>query len=103
MLFYEKYRTVEDGNVATYIPELSNTDPNGFAICLVTVDGQVICVGDWNREFTIQSVCKPFAYQMALKNLGASGRLPLWVSSRVVRRSTRSNWIRGTCGPSTPW
>ena len=67
---YEKYRTVEDGDVATYIPELSNTDPNGFAICLVTVDGQVICAGDWNREFTIQSVCKPFAYQMALEEFG---------------------------------
>ncbi len=62
---YEKYRTVEDGDVATYIPELSNTDPNGFAICLVTVDGQVICA-----EFTIQSVCKPFAYQMALEEFG---------------------------------
>jgi glutaminase len=67
---YNKYRTVEDGNVATYIPELSNTDPNGFAICLVTVDGQVICAGDWKREFTIQSVCKPFAYQMALEEFG---------------------------------
>jgi len=67
---YEKYRTVEDGDIATYIPELSKTDPNGFAICLVTVDGQVICAGDWNREFTIQSVCKPFAYQMALEEFG---------------------------------
>ena len=26
--------------------------------------------GDWNKEFTIQSVCKPFAYQMALEELG---------------------------------
>ena len=38
---YVKYRTVADGDVATYIPELSKTDPNGFAICLVTVEGQV--------------------------------------------------------------
>ncbi len=67
---YDKYRTVDHGEVATYIPELAKTDPNGFAICLATVDGQVICAGDWRREFTIQSVCKPFAYQMALEEFG---------------------------------
>lgn len=67
---YEKYRTVHDGDVATYIPELGKTDPNDFAICLVTVDGQVFAAGDWKREFTIQSVCKPFAYQMALEEFG---------------------------------
>jgi glutaminase len=67
---YKKYRTVNDGEVATYIPELGKTDPNGFAICLATVDGLVLSAGDWKREFTIQSVCKPFAYQMALEEFG---------------------------------
>jgi glutaminase len=67
---YEKYRTMHDGDVATYIPELGKTDPNDFAICLVTVDGQVFSAGDWGKEFTMQSVCKPFAYQIALEELG---------------------------------
>src|SRR4029079_10721242 len=35
--------------------------PDDFAICVVDVDGQVYCAGDCSREFTIQSVCKPFA------------------------------------------
>jgi glutaminase len=69
-LIYEKYRTVDDGEVATYIPELSKIDPSGFAICVATVDGKVFCAGDWKREFTIQSVCNPFAYQMALEEFG---------------------------------
>jgi glutaminase len=67
---YEKFRDVDDGDVATYIPELGKADPRDFAICLVTVDGQVLSVGDWDKEFTIQSICKPFAYQMALEELG---------------------------------
>jgi glutaminase len=67
---YEKYRDHNEGEVATYIPELGKSDPNDFAVCLVTVDGQVFSAGDWNKEFTIQSVCKPFAYQMALEELG---------------------------------
>ena len=67
---YEKYRNIDEGEVATYIPELGKADPDDFAICLVTVDGQVFSAGDWNKEFTIQSICKPFAYQMALEELG---------------------------------
>jgi glutaminase len=34
------------------------------------VDGQIIRTGDWDQEFTIQSMCKPFAFQMALEKYG---------------------------------
>jgi glutaminase len=69
-LTHQKYASVDDGQVATYIPELRKANPNDFAICVSSVDGQVYCAGDWAKEFTIQSVCKPFAYQMALEELG---------------------------------
>ena len=59
-----------DGRVATYIPELGKADPKSFGICAVTVDGQVCSAGDWQKEFTIQSMCKPFAFQMALEQHG---------------------------------
>ena len=72
---HDKYKSVDEGEVATYIPELGKADPDDFAICLVTVDGQVFSAGDWNKEFTIQSICKPFAYQMALEELGREGTL----------------------------
>lgn len=67
---YDKYRNVDDGQVATYIPELGKADPKHFGICLATVDGQVFRAGDWDQEFTIQSMCKPFAFQMALEQHG---------------------------------
>src|SRR5258708_2631911 len=67
---YDKYRTADEGEVAAYIPELAKADPNDFAICVTSMDGQVFCAGDWDKEFTIQSVCKPFAYQVALEELG---------------------------------
>jgi len=72
-LTYEKYRHINEGEVANYIPELSKADPNDFAICLATVDGQVFCAGDWEKEFTIQSICKPFAFQLALEEFGREG------------------------------
>jgi glutaminase len=67
---YEKYKNVADGEVATYIPELGKADPAHFGICLATVDGHVFRAGDWDKEFTIQSMCKPYAFQMALEQCG---------------------------------
>ena len=67
---YEKYKNVDDGEVATYIPELGKANPEHFGICLATVDGHVFKAGDWDKEFTIQSMCKPLAFLMALEQCG---------------------------------
>ena len=72
---YEKYRNVDDGAVATYIPELGKADPKDFGICLVTADGRIFRAGDCDKEFTIQSMCKPFAFQMALERHGVAETL----------------------------
>jgi glutaminase len=67
---HKKYRGLDDGEVATYIPELAKANPKHFGICLATVDGHMFRAGDWEQEFTIQSMCKPFAFQMALEQFG---------------------------------
>jgi len=66
----DEYREVEDGEVATYIPELGRADPDWFGICVVTADGHVYEVGDTALEFTIQSISKPFVFGMALEDQG---------------------------------
>ncbi|HZP29904.1 MAG TPA: glutaminase A [Acidimicrobiia bacterium] len=67
---HEEYRTLDDGEVATYIPELGRADPSWFGICLATVDGEVFAVGDSQQAFTIQSISKPFVFGMALEDHG---------------------------------
>ena len=67
---YEKYKDINEGEVATYIPELAKANPDHFGIALATVDGVVCSAGDAQQEFTIQSICKPFAFQMALEEFG---------------------------------
>ena len=67
---YEKYKNVDEGQVATYIPELAKADPSHFGICIATVDGHVFRAGDYDEEFTMQSMCKPLAFQMALEEHG---------------------------------
>ena len=68
---YTKHRPTRAGDVATYIPELSKADPESFGICIVTTGGSVFEAGDCDREFTIQSISKPFTYGLALDQFGA--------------------------------
>lgn len=61
----------DDGEVATYIPELAKVDPSVFGLGLATLDGQVYTAGTL-VPFTIQSVSKPYVYALALADRGAA-------------------------------
>ena len=72
---HAKYAPYREGEVATYIPELAKADPEAFGICIATIDGYAYEVGDSRREFTIQSISKPFVYGLALDDHGADAIL----------------------------
>ena len=67
---YAKCLPIDEGDVATYIPELSYANPDDFGICLVTADGRVFEAGTCDKAFTIQSISKPFTFGLALEELG---------------------------------
>ncbi len=57
---HQRYGGLNDGEVATYIPELGKANPEWFGIAVVTADGAVYEAGDTGQLFTIQSISKPF-------------------------------------------
>jgi glutaminase len=67
---HARFQPLEDGVVATYIPELGKADPRWFGLCVATVDGHVYEAGDAHQPFTIQSISKPFVYGLALEDRG---------------------------------
>lgn len=67
---HERFRAVNDGHVADYIPELLKANPEHFGICLVSADGQSYAVGDCDVDFTIQSISKAFVFGLALEDHG---------------------------------
>jgi glutaminase len=75
---HEKYRSLNDGAVADYIPELVLAKPEWFGICVVTKDGQIFEVGDCDQLFTIQSISKAFVFGLALEDHGRE-----YVNSKV--------------------
>ena len=67
---YQKYDHLNEGEVASYIPELAKVNPNLFGVATCTTDGQIYQVGDCQHPFTIQSISKAFVYGLALVDHG---------------------------------
>lgn len=72
---HRQYMAHREGNLASYIPELTRANPEWFGIALVTVDGHVYQVGDSLQTFTIQSVSKAITYGLALEDQGVDAVL----------------------------
>ena len=47
---HARYRSLTDGDVATYIPELAKSPPDDFGVSLVTSRGRVFETGDADRR-----------------------------------------------------
>ena len=60
----------KQGEVASYIPELSKVDPNKFGVHITTIDNQHFNIGDSNEKFSIQSIAKVLSLTLAYKVSG---------------------------------
>ena len=73
----------QQGNVATYIPELAKGDRNDLGVYVLRSDGKHYQAGDCKKRFTIQSVIKPILLLQALMDNGEE-----YVRSRVGVEAT---------------
>jgi glutaminase len=67
---YEKYRSLQEGKNADYIPALARVNPNLFGIAVVTADGKVYTAGDVQTEVSIQSISKVFTMAQVIEEQG---------------------------------
>jgi glutaminase len=67
---HERFRAVDDGDVADYIPALATADAGLFGAAITGVRGQSYSVGDASHRFSLQSVSKPFVYALVLEAIG---------------------------------
>ena len=65
---YAKYKTLQEGKNADYIPALAKVDPTVFGIALVTGDGKVYTAGDLTTEVSIQSISKVFTMARVMQD-----------------------------------
>jgi glutaminase len=69
---YERYRTLEEGKNADYIPALAAVSSAFFGIGVAGGDGKVHEVGDSKELFSIQSISKVFTAALVMQESGDS-------------------------------
>src|SRR5512134_1576941 len=67
---YAKFKGLQEGKNADYIPALAKVDPNLFGIAVVTPDGRVYSAGDIKTEVSIQSISKVFTMAQVIQEQG---------------------------------
>jgi glutaminase len=75
------------GNVASYIPELSNVNPSKFGVHLTTIANKHFNFGDADEKFSIQSIAKVLSLTLAYKIEGEN----LWQRVGVEPSGTPFN------------
>lgn len=63
-------QNMEGGKVASYIPELAKENPENLGAYIALADGRTYAAGDWEHEFTIQSISKTITLLMTLDKVG---------------------------------
>jgi glutaminase len=63
---YNEIKLDNSGEVADYIPQLKNVNSELFGIAFVSIDGQVLEIGDTDSKFCVQSCSKPITYGIVL-------------------------------------
>ncbi len=72
---YTKYKDIQEGANADYIPALAKVDSKIYGIALVTRDGKVYTAGDVKSQVSIQSISKVFTMAKVMEDQGADAIL----------------------------
>ena len=67
---HAKYKGLQEGANADYIPALATVPSTLFGIALVTTDGRIHTVGDVDTAFSIQSISKVFTLAEVFQQSG---------------------------------
>jgi glutaminase len=67
---HARFAANAEGEVSRVYPALARMPADLFGICVVGTAGRAFAAGDAEREFTIMSVSKPFAFALLCDRLG---------------------------------
>ena len=68
---YHQVINNKEGEVASYIPQLKNVDPEKFGISICSISGQRFSIGNYDEYFCVQSTCKPINYLISLEDISS--------------------------------
>ncbi|MCO4799337.1 MAG: glutaminase A [Colwelliaceae bacterium] len=89
--------SITQGKVAEYIPALAKINPQLMGVCVATIDGNIVGVGDYQQPFSIQSISKVFGLVMAMNRMGDSlwQRINMEPSGQAFNSIIQLEWEKG--------
>ena len=61
---------VDKGRVANYIPALAKANPSDLGVCVIDIDNNIYTAGEYQKNFTIQSISKTIVLMLAIMDNG---------------------------------
>ncbi len=74
---YDKFKNLDEGKNADYIPYLRDVDSSLFGIAICTTSGHLVEVGDSSRGFGVESISKVFTALLTMEQWGADKLLEM--------------------------
>ena len=100
---YQQIKSNRTGEVASYIPELADVNPDLLAISFCDVHGKQTHVGDTSFDFCLQSCSKPLTYCLArMLQVEAEARLNAAAGASPSTRTTTTTTTTTTTADDTP-
>lgn len=67
---FANFRSTTDGQNAQVYPALAQVPTESFGVCIAGTSGAIYAAGDFEAEFSIMSVSKPFIFALICDQLG---------------------------------
>jgi glutaminase len=100
---YERFKSIDEGKNADYIPALAKVPSDLFGVSVVGTSGVAFAAGDAEYEFSIQSVSKPFVFALICQVIGErEAREKLGVNSTGLPFNSVVGIERSSDGTTNP-
>ena len=100
---HERFKSIDEGKNADYIPALAHVPSGLFGVCIVGTSGTAFAAGDAEYEFSIQSASKPFVFALICQVIGEDeAREKLGVNSTGLPFNSVVGIERSSDGTTNP-
>jgi glutaminase len=100
---HERFKSIDEGKNADYIPALAKVPSHLFGVCVVGTSGIAFAAGDAECEFSIQSASKPFVFALICQVIGEDeAREKLGVNSTGLPFNSVVGIERSSDGTTNP-
>jgi len=100
---HARFKSNDEGKNSQVYPALAKVPSELFGICIVGTSGNVYAIGDFEYEFTIMSVSKPFIFALVCQEIGVEeARQKLGVNATGMAFNSLAGIERSPDGRSNP-